>query len=123
VKKWFTALSIRAKLIAIILTVSVVIVTLIGGTRIIWDVQQARQTLAQELSALTRLLGDRSSAAMVFDDTRLGQENLASLHEIPHVKQAMHKMKWRLMPHVRQRTNSPMGAAILKTDACMSPPL
>jgi len=88
VKKWFTALSIRAKLIAIILTVSVVIVTLIGGTRIIWDVQQARQTLAQELSALTRLLGDRSSAAMVFDDTRLGQENLASLHEIPHVKQA-----------------------------------
>lgn len=84
---WFKHSSIRVKLILIILTVSFVILTLVGGARIAWDMQQARTALAQELSALSRLLGERSSAALAFDDARLGRENLAALHELPHVVQ------------------------------------
>lgn len=87
-KKWFVSLSIRAKLILIILMISFVIVALVGGARIAWDLQQARQTLAQEVSALTRLLGNRSSAAVAFDDALLARENLNSLRELPHIMQA-----------------------------------
>lgn len=86
-KSWLSTLSIRAKLILIILTVSFIILTLVGSARIAWDMQQARTSLAQELSALSRLLGERSSAALAFDDARLGRENLAALRELPHVVQ------------------------------------
>ncbi len=86
--KWFRHSSIRTKLILIILTVSFVIVALVGGARIVWDMQQARQALVQEISTLTSLLGDRSSAALAFDDSRLARENLNSLQTIPHVLQA-----------------------------------
>jgi len=84
-KTWFASLSIRAKLILIILAVSIISVVSTGGARIAWDIQDARQMLTQELSALTRLLSNRSSAALAFDDTQLAQENLSALQEIPHV--------------------------------------
>ncbi len=83
--KRFKDLSIRAKLILIILGVSFFVVVLIGGARLVWDLRQERQTLVREMSTLTRLLGDRSSAALAFDDAHLAQENLASLQALPHV--------------------------------------
>ena len=83
--KWFSSLSIRSKLIVIILFVSLITVTLIGGTRIIWDIKQSRQALVDEMSAVTRLIGDRSSAALIFDDSRLAEENLSSLKVLRHV--------------------------------------
>lgn len=86
--RWFKHLNIRGKLILIILMVTFITVALIGGIRIAWDMQQAREALAQDMSALSRLLSSRSSAALAFDDARLAQENLASLQEISHVVQA-----------------------------------
>ena len=86
--KNFNALSIRAKLILIILAVNLTIVILIGGTRIAWDIQQERQDAAQELSALTQLLGNRSSAALAFDDADSAAENLDSLKAITQVTRA-----------------------------------
>lgn len=86
--KWFSSLNIRGKLILIILFVSIITVTLIGVAQIAWDVKQARQALVDEISAVTRLIGDRSSAALIFDDARLAKENLSSLKVIHHVVQA-----------------------------------
>ena len=86
--KIFDTLSIRSKLILIILAVNLAIVVLIAGTRIAWDIQQERQSAAQELSALTQLLGNRSSAALAFDDADSALENLESLKAIPQMTRA-----------------------------------
>jgi len=85
---WFKRLNIRGKLILVILMVTFLTVALIGGIRIVWDMQQAHEALGQDMSALSRLLSSRSSAALAFDDERLAQENLNSLQEISHVVQA-----------------------------------
>lgn len=85
---WFSSKSIRTKLILIILFVSIITVAIVGAARIAWDVKQARQGLVDKLSAVTGLIGDRSSAALIFDDPRLAQENLSSLKVIRHVVQA-----------------------------------
>ena len=83
--KPFDDLSIRTKLMLLIFAVSLAIVVLIGAVRLAWDIRQDRQSLAQELTSLTQLVGNRSSAALAFDDAKLGKENLASLHELHHV--------------------------------------
>jgi len=84
----FRDLSIRTKLVVLILAVSLILLAMVGGARLAWDLRQERKALVQEMSALTRLLGDRSSAALAFDDTRLAAENLASLQALPHVELA-----------------------------------
>jgi PAS domain S-box-containing protein len=76
---------IRTKLVLLILAVSVVIVVLVGGVRLVWDMKEDRLALSQELASLASLLGNRSSAALAFDDARLGQENLAALRDVPHM--------------------------------------
>lgn len=86
--KRFDSLNIRHKLILIILMVSLFVVTLVGGARIAWDVYESRNGLAKDLTAVTRLLSDRSSAALAFNDTRLAKENLTSLESLQHVLQA-----------------------------------
>lgn len=86
--KWFSNLSIRNKLIIIILSVNLIVVGLIGASRIAWDIEQGRKALTQELSTLMNLIGDRSSAALIFDDTQLAKENLTSLQTIPHILEA-----------------------------------
>lgn len=85
---WFNALNIRTKLTLMILSVSLVIVILIGSAAIAWDVHRQRQTAAQELTALTHLLGNRSSAALVFDDADTAAENLDSLNALHQVTRA-----------------------------------
>jgi len=86
--KRFKDLSIRAKLVLLILAVSLFIVTMIGSARLAWDMRQERQALVQEVSMLARLLADRSSAALAFDDTKLAQENLSALSNLPHLRTA-----------------------------------
>ena len=85
---WFTGLRIRNKLIVIILAVSLIVVGIIGAVRIAWDIEQGRKSLLQESSALLQLIGDRSSAALIFEDTRLAKENLSSLQKIPNIVDA-----------------------------------
>lgn len=80
--KPFHDLSIRSKLMLLIFAVSLAIVVLIGGTSLAWDIREDRQSLAQELTYLTQLVGNRSSAALTFDNAKLGKEDLASFHEL-----------------------------------------
>jgi len=116
--KWFRHRSISTKLILIILTVSFVIVALVGGARIAWDVQQARQQLVQEISTLTSLLGDRSSAALAFDDPRLAKENLSSLQTIPQVLQAcLYRSNSSLLANYQRADTGTHCPAVNKTEA------
>ncbi|WIV99527.1 ATP-binding protein [Kinneretia aquatilis] len=53
-----------------------------------YEARGAREALGFELSSLATLLGNRSTAAIAFDDSRTAEENLAALREIRHVAQA-----------------------------------
>ena len=86
--KSFRDLSIRSKLVLLILSVSLLSVVLVGGVRLVWDLKQDQQALAQELSTLADMLGNRSSAALAFEDAQLAQENLDSLRTLHHVQLA-----------------------------------
>lgn len=101
--KWFYTLSIRNKLIVIILAVGLSVVSIVGIFRIAWDIHQVKNTLTQELSALAQLIGDRSSAALAFDEVGLAQENLDSLQVIPHVvKSCLYHSDGRILARYRR---------------------
>jgi len=86
--KRFDELSIRSKLILLVITVAIIIIVPVSGARLAWDYKQSKHLLLQEVSTLGRLLADRSNAALAFGDTRLAQENLNSLNSFPHIKLA-----------------------------------
>ncbi|MBL1278071.1 MAG: PAS domain-containing protein [Ectothiorhodospiraceae bacterium] len=117
--RWFKKQNISTKLVFIIFIVSFVIVTLVGGMRIIWEIQQTRQSLTQELMTLARLIGDRSSAALAFNDIRLGRENLASLRELPHLRRAcLYRIDGSLLSDYQHDIKKIIGAFNATTVHC-----
>jgi len=86
--KSYASLSIRNKLMIIIIGVSMSIVLLVGGLRLYWDNIQARDELVYKLSAISSLIADRSSAALAFDDANLAEDNLSSLRVVQHITSA-----------------------------------
>lgn len=83
-----TNLPIRSKLVGMIMIVTLSSLVLASGALITYDIRHAKQELIQEVSTLARLLGNRSTAALVFDDPTLARENLQALHESPHIAMA-----------------------------------
>jgi PAS domain S-box-containing protein len=81
-------LSIRGKLILVILAVSLSVLMATALASYIHYRQQGQETLAQQLTTLTQLMGDRSSAALAFLDEYGASDNLAALHSVPYVSQA-----------------------------------
>lgn len=86
--KRFEDLSIRAKLILLVISVAIIIIVPVSGARLVWDYKQSKHSLLQEVSTLAKLLADRSNAALAFADSRLAQENLNSLNNFPHIRLA-----------------------------------
>ena len=83
--KRFDDLSIRSKLILLVISVAIIIIVPVSGARLVWDYKQSKHSLLQEISTLSQLLADRSNAALAFSDSRLAQENLNSLNNFPHI--------------------------------------
>lgn len=81
----FNRLSLRAQLIAIIVLTSVVTTLIAGGGLFVTEIERSRQSLVAELKSLARLVGDRSSAALVFADEKVAQENLMALSPLSHI--------------------------------------
>jgi PAS domain S-box-containing protein len=81
-------LPIRGKLILVILAVSLSALTAVALASYIHFRQQGQESLAQQLTTLTQLMGDRSSAALAFLDEKGASDNLAALHSVPNVSQA-----------------------------------
>lgn len=84
----FRGLPIRAKLVLIIMATSLATLVLALGALALVSHRRSRQSLVHDVSALARLIADRSTAALVFDDPLLGQDNLTALRGIPSVKGA-----------------------------------
>jgi signal transduction histidine kinase len=79
-------LSIRGKLLLVILGVSLPAILLLGVSIFYFEAQRSREALRQELSALATLLGNRSIGSIAFRDERSGRDTLSLLSTLPHVQ-------------------------------------
>jgi len=66
---------------------SVTISTLLlsSGVLLMYDIHQTKKDIGNELTNSARLLSNRSSAALIFEDPTLAKENLNALKELPHI--------------------------------------
>ncbi len=72
-------LPLKAKLTLIILATCLMALTLAGTALALRERATLRQGLAQDLSTLGKLIADRSTAAILFEDPQMIRENLAAL--------------------------------------------
>ncbi len=79
---------IRNLSVMLIMAVCVGTLLLSSLVHIAYEARNARQALGLELTTLATLLGNRSTAAIAFDDGKTATENLASLHDVKHVMRA-----------------------------------
>ena len=81
-------LPIRLKLMLISMATSISVLVLAASAFSVYDHFRAQRSLVHDISALARLIADRSTAALAFDDPGLATENLASLRGITSVRAA-----------------------------------
>ena len=78
-------LSIKGKLMLIVMLTSIIALLLAGTAFIVYERHRVKQNMVQDISALGKLIADRSTAALVFNDLFLATENLAALRIKPSV--------------------------------------
>ncbi len=71
--------NIRAKLIAMMMGLSVAGLSILGSAYVIHDRYSYKQTIAAKLEILAQVIADRSVAAILFNDEEVIRENLYSL--------------------------------------------
>ncbi len=81
-------LSIKRKLILIIMVTSAVALVLASAVFTIYDWLTFQQTMMRDLSTLAEVLGANSTAALTFSDPRAAEETLATLRAKPHIVSA-----------------------------------
>ncbi len=79
-------LPINRKLLLIMLFSSVLSLLFAGVFLILLELSEFQRTTKDDLSALAAIIGNRSSAALMFDDRNLAAENLAVFNNIPAVQ-------------------------------------
>lgn len=84
----FRDLSIRKKLTALMLTVSVLILILVSGLYVADEVYSARTSLESEMKTLGAALGDSCSKLLMLRDIKATEQILFSLRVQPHVRAA-----------------------------------
>ncbi|MFZ2956335.1 MAG: response regulator [Candidatus Ozemobacteraceae bacterium] len=73
-------LKIRGKLILFSMATSLCSLIIVCCTFIIWEKNYTQNAMLQDITVLGKLLADRSAAALMFDDAKLAEANLATLH-------------------------------------------
>ncbi|GAW67238.1 signal protein [Geoanaerobacter pelophilus] len=89
----FRDLSIRRKLIAILLLTSSVVLALVSTAFVFNEVADFRSGMRTELSALAEIVGSNSSAAVAFNDHKSAAETLAALRAKPYILNALVVLK------------------------------
>ncbi len=72
-------LPIKTKIVLIILLTSVVALLLEGIGFVVYERMRVREELSRDLASLARIVADRNTAALTFNDNRVAQETLAAL--------------------------------------------
>jgi signal transduction histidine kinase len=81
----FRDVSIKRKLIGIIMATSTVALMLACSTFLAYELVTYRQTVTQQLTTLARIVAESSTAALVFNDRRSAGEMLAALRAEPNL--------------------------------------
>lgn len=86
--KGLRALSIRAKVISLILFVSISVLMISGSISLYTEYHSVKSGLKNQLSSFSKLIGNRSTAALAFFDEKTALENLSTLEVIPNIQLA-----------------------------------
>ena len=84
----FERLPIKSRLLVTVLAASIIGIVLMSGILVAYDRYAAKDAMAREMGVLARIIADRSTAALSFNDTRLAKENLQALSAQPIVRLA-----------------------------------
>ncbi len=87
-RAWFRDLSIKRKLLLIMMAVSIAALTFASTAFVIIEVSSFRQTMVRHLSALAEVVGYNSSASLVFSDSTDAGAVLKTLQAKPDVRAA-----------------------------------
>lgn len=80
--------TLRQQLIAVIVFNSAIAIIVTSVAMMLTEVARSQLRLQKEVMSLAQLLGDRSSAALVFQDERTANENLQALTSLPQIASA-----------------------------------
>ncbi len=72
-------LPIRTKIILIVMITSLLSLIFVGVAIALFDQYHAKKDLVTDISAISKLVADRSSGALAFHDARTAEENLSAL--------------------------------------------
>ena len=84
----FKDLSIKHKLTAVIMLTSCVVLLIASTGFVTSELVTARRAIVQELSTIAAIIGNNSTAALVFDDQASAEETLSALSAKPNVVSA-----------------------------------
>ena len=77
----FLSFSIKQKLIFMVMVTTTLALLLISVVFVVYYIIESKQRMVQEMTVLAKVIGNRSTAAILYDDSRLAQENLSALTE------------------------------------------
>jgi len=80
--------SLKRRLIGVILLSSVVALSVTYAALLAYEFHAFREGTAHNLTALARIIASNSSAALIYDDKALAEENLAALRSEPDITAA-----------------------------------
>ena len=86
--KAFKDLSIKRKLTAVIMLTSCVVLLIASTGFVTSELVTSRRAIVQELSTIAAIIGNNSTAALVFDDKKSAEETLSALSAKPNVVSA-----------------------------------
>ena len=84
--KYIRNLAIKKKLLLILFCSSFSAVTVAGLFLVLLEISEFKKTTQEELTAMATLIGNRSTAALLFDDEQVARENLSALDRFPSVR-------------------------------------
>jgi len=82
------SLPIKTKLVLIVMVITILCLLGTCTAFLLFDLYHAKKDLVTDITANGRLIADRSSAALAFNDVRLAEENLSALRTKPQIEHA-----------------------------------
>ena len=105
-KDLFRNLSLKSKLMAIIMGTSIIVLLVACTAFVVHDLITFRRTMVEDLSTLAEVIGKNSTAALTFNDAKSAEENLSALRAVPNITTGfIHNQKEQVL--ARYRRNVP----------------
>jgi len=86
--KFVGNLSIKRKLLLTVIFPSVISLLFAGLILVVLEIAEFQKNTRDDLSTLAAIIGNRSTAALLFQDLELANENLGVLNTLPAVQAA-----------------------------------